>query len=115
MKRSIVSCILLTLITCGFYSIYWLIVLNDDINRLSGNPNATSGGMVILLNFITCGIYGLYWFYKMGCECDRIRAMCGGSQQSYGFLFLLLGIFSFGIVNYCLMQDIVNNAVGGRF
>ena len=60
-ERSIPLCILFTIITCGIYGIYWMIVLNDEINPLAGEPQATSGGMVLLLSFVTCGIYGLYW------------------------------------------------------
>ena len=59
-------------LTCGIYSIYWMIKLNDEVNQLAGEPQATSGGMVFLFSLITCGIYGIYWAYKMGERCDRI-------------------------------------------
>ena len=35
-QRNIVVCILLSLVTCGIYGIYWMIVLNDETNALSG-------------------------------------------------------------------------------
>ncbi len=105
--RSIPLCIILTLITCGIYGIYWMIKLNDEVNILSGEPNATSGGIVLLLSIITCGIYALYWLYKMGERCDRIKGMSGNS----GILYLILGFVGFAIISYCLMQDTLNRAV----
>ena len=50
--------------TCGIYGLYWLYTLTEDVNKLTGDPNATSGGIVILLSLVTCGIYSWYWLYK---------------------------------------------------
>ena len=105
--RSIPLCILFSLITCGFYGIYWMIKLNDEVNTVAGEPQATSGGMVFLFSIITCGIYGLYWLYKMGERCDRIKGMNGSS----GILYLILGLVGFSIISYCLIQDTLNKAV----
>lgn len=105
--RSIPLCIILYLLTCGIYGIYWMIKLNDEINVMSGEPYATSGGIVFLLTVVTCGIYGLYWLYKMGERCDRIKGMYGNS----GILYLILGLVGFSIISYCLMQDTLNKTV----
>lgn len=105
--RNIAVAIILAIVTCGIYNIYWMIKLNDEINCLANDPTATSGGMVFLLTLVTCGIYGYFWFYKMGEKCDRIKGVTG----STGILYLVLGIFGVGIVNYCLMQDTINKAL----
>ena len=104
--RSIPLCIIFTLITCGIYGIYWMIKLNDEVNIVSGEPQATSGGIVFLLTIVTCGIYGLYWLYKMGERCDRIKGVNGSS----GILYLILGLVGFSIISYCLIQDTLNKA-----
>lgn len=106
--RNIALCILFSIITCGIYSIYWMIKINDEVNQLSGEPNATSGGMVFLFSLITCGIYGLYWMYKMGERCERIKRMPAGYT---GILYLVLGLVGFGIISYALIQDTLNKAV----
>lgn len=36
-QRSVGIAILLTIITCGIYGIYWLIMLNDETNYVSGH------------------------------------------------------------------------------
>ncbi len=109
--RNIVLAIILTIIKCGIYGIYWMYVLNEDINKLSDHPEATSGGLVILFTIITCGIYGLYWYYKMGERVEEIRAKKGLPNGSSAVLFLILGILGLGIVNYCIMQSNINQAV----
>lgn len=65
-QRNIALCIILSIITCGIYGLYWIYKLTEDVNTLKGDPNATSGGIVILLGIITCGIYMWYWLYKAG-------------------------------------------------
>lgn len=66
-QRSVGIAILLSIITCGIYGIYWLIMLNDETNYVSGHQqDGTSGGVVFLLTLVTCGIYGIYWCYKQG-------------------------------------------------
>ena len=83
-RRSIATAIVLTIITCGLYGIYWMIVLNDDINVLCDRPNDLSGGVVFLLSLVTCGIFGYYWYYKMGDNLDRKgREMGEASQELY--------------------------------
>lgn len=104
--RSIVLAIVLSILTCGLYAIYWIIKLTDEINTLSGNSNATSGGMVILFNIITCGIYGLYWAYKMGQNCSMLNGDTSG-----GALNLILAIFGLQIINMALFQDTINRHV----
>ena len=82
--------------------------MNEEVNVLASEPNATSGGLVIVLHFITCGIYGIYWSYKMGERCDRIKGSVGGSSA---ILYLILTLLGFGIVTFCLIQDTINKAV----
>ncbi len=110
-NRNIALCIIFSIITCGIYSIYWMYVLNEEINSLSDEPNATSGGLVILFTIITCGIYGLYWYFKMGERVDTIKTNMGLRGDSSNIIFLILGIFGLGIINYALMQDTINKAV----
>ena len=105
--RNIALAIVLSIITCGIYGIYWFIVLTDETNQLA-EPNGTSGGMAFLFTLITCGIYGWFWAAKMGNKVDQIKGTPGGSSN---VLFVLLQLFGLGIVNYAIAQDAVNKAV----
>ena len=44
MNRSIVVSILLSIVTCGIYGIYWFVKLNDELNEAAGKQNDPSGG-----------------------------------------------------------------------
>ena len=57
-QRSVGLCIVLSVITCGIYGLYWLVCLNNDANTVTGKPG-TDGGMVLLLTIVTCGLYGI--------------------------------------------------------
>lgn len=74
-QRNIAVCIILSLVTCGIYGLYWFVVMTNESNQVSGRPNSTSGGVSLLLMIITCNIYGLYWAYKMGEKIDAAKQM----------------------------------------
>lgn len=108
-NRSIALCIVLSIITCGIYGIYWLVCLVDDLNVASGRTGDTSGGMVFLLSLVTCGIYGIYWMYKAGEKVAYIKQRSTGEvDSSSSVLYLILGILGFGIVVYALIQSELN-------
>ncbi len=108
-NRSIVTCILLSIVTCGIYALIWLAGMVDDLNTASGETNGTSGVTVVLLSIVTCGIYELFWMYKAGGQVNRAKAARGMAQDSNSsILYLLLSIFGLSIVSYCLIQNELN-------
>ena len=107
-RRNIAVCIVLTLVTCGIYGIYWIVCLTNDVNTASGDVNGTPGGMVVLLTIVTCGIYGIYWAYKQGEKLDFTKNNRGIPSSNSGVLYLILQIFGFGIIAYALMQNELN-------
>ena len=111
MKRSIPVSVILSIVTCGIYGIYWMIMLNNELNRLSNHPKDMGGGLVFLLSIVTCGLYALFWYYKMGKQCDELRAMRGEMSDNSGVICLLVGLLGLGIINYCLMQDNINKTL----
>ena len=64
-QRNIALCIILSIITCGIYGLYWFVCLTNDTNA-AADTEGTSGGVALILTIITCNIYGLYWAYKQG-------------------------------------------------
>lgn len=109
-ERNIAVCIILTIVTCGIYGIYWFVCLNNDANTVS-NTFGTSGGVAYLLSLVTCGIYGLYWMYKQGEKIDTAKKSRGIESSNTGVIYLILGIFGLGIVSYALMQNELNKLV----
>lgn len=110
-QRNIGVCILLSIVTCGIYGLYWFVVLTDDANILDGEVHHTSGGTALLLSIVTCNIYGLYWMYKQGEKLDNAKTKRGIPASNSGIVYLLLGVFGLGIVSYALMQSEINKLV----
>lgn len=104
-KRNIALCVVLSIVTCGIYGIYWMIMINDEINEASEDHNALSGGLVFLLSIVTCGIYSIYWSYKMGQKVDKIDETSNGNSD---ILYLVLSILGLSIINFCFIQDALN-------
>ena len=42
-RRNIAVCIVLTLVTCGIYGIYWIVCLTNDVNTVSVEFTAFTG------------------------------------------------------------------------
>lgn len=95
-KRSIASIIIFTILTCGIYSVFLMVNINDEF--ATKNNENVNGWMVILLSILTCGIYSVIWFYQMGNKIEK----AGGKNE--GVLYLVLTLFGLGLVSLCLMQ-----------
>lgn len=112
-QRSIPVCIILSIVTCGIYGLYWLYCLVEDLNAACQDGDATGGGMVVLLSIVTCDIYLLYWLYKAGGKVNQLHYLSGQREDSsLGILYLLLSIFGAGIVSYALIQNELNKVAG---
>ena len=108
-RRDIVMCVILSIITCGIYGIYWFICMVDDLNALVGDPTAPSGVKVFLLSLVTCSIYMIYWMYKAGEKINYLKSRSGYPVSSdTAILYMVLCLFGFGIVVYCLLQSELN-------
>lgn len=110
MQRSVGLSVVLTLITCGIYGIYWFIVLTNDVGRLSGDSSFT-GGKHLLLTLVTCGIWSYVWSYQLGKNLAIAQENKGVRVNDNSIMFLVLAIFGLGIVNYALAQSEVNKLV----
>lgn len=109
-KRDIASCIILSIVTLGIYGIYWFVKMVDEVNRVSNDQTAFSGGVTWLLSFVTFGIYGWYWFYQAGKKMNYAKQVRNKPAESnVEFLYLLLAVFRLSIVAKCLIQNDLNN------
>lgn len=106
-RREVVTAILLSVLTCGIYGIYWFVKLTDESNTASGS-DAASGALAIVYTLITCGIYSFYWNYKMGQKMHEAGKRYGVEIADNSVLYLILSLFGLGIVNYCLIQSDLN-------
>lgn len=107
-KKNIAVCIVLSIVTCGIYGLYWLYTMAEDMRVLSGDAAAPTGGMVLILSIVTCGIYLWYWLYKQGTYIEGMKAARGLPTGSSAILYLILALLGFSIVSYALLQNDIN-------
>ena len=106
-KRSIALCIVLSIVTCGIYGLYWMYKITEDANTLSSETYNTPGTMVIVLNLLTCGIYGFYWAYMIGKKLALLDKAENKDTSTQGLLYCIL-YFLVGIICYAIMQVELN-------
>jgi amino acid transporter len=106
-QRSVALAIILSLITCGIYGIYWFIVMTNDVGKLSGDPSFT-GGKHLLLTLVTCGIWSFIWSYQVGKQVAEAQRQRGLMVSDNSVLYLILSIVGLGVVTYALVQSDVN-------
>lgn len=109
-QRSIALCIVLSIVTCGIYGIYWYYCIAQDVYNLN-NTLSTTPGVTLLLNIVTCGIYGMYAYYKWGAAMNEVCVAKGIPGEDRSILYLILSIFGLAIVNMALIQSDLNQMV----
>ncbi len=107
-ERSIGMCILLSIVTCGIYGLYWYFCIVNDLNTASQQQDDKGPGMILLLSIVTCGIYSWIWLYKAGEKVNAIKQFNGEPASDSSVTYILLAIFGLGIVDYCLIQTELN-------
>lgn len=105
-QRNIAVCIILSIVTCGIYGLYWLACLTNDTNTVA-KTEGTSGVVTVLLTIVTCNIYSLYWGYKQGEKIDIAKQNHGLPAGNSNVLYLLLCLF-IPVVAWALMQNELN-------
>lgn len=107
-ERNIAVSIILSILTCGIYAIYWFIVITDEAREVSGDESAPSGGIAFLLTLVTCGIYGIYWAYKIGKSMSIAKEKNGMPADDNAVLYLILELIGFNIIVSALVQNDLN-------
>lgn len=106
-ERNIVACVILSILTCGLYGIYWYICMTDEANAVSREDD-TSGGLAFLFTLLTCGLYGIYWSYRMGQKMGSAGEIYNKPIKDNGILYLILFCIGLNIVNCILIQNDLN-------
>ncbi len=107
-KRSPVAVLLLSIVTCGIYSLYLVYQISREVREFRGD-SSIDPGLELLLCIITCGLYQIYWYYKYGKLVYDMELHVGISGASdLSVILLLLPIFQFGVVSMLLLQTELN-------
>ena len=101
-NRNIVTAIILTIITCGIYGIYWAICLARE--AVSVKDPADSGILeIVLMIFLPfLGFFLAEKKFAEGC------AEKGIPHTDNSIIYLILGLVGLSIVNFCMLQNDLN-------
>jgi len=94
-KRSVVSVILLTLITFGFYHLYWYIATKEEMN--AQGANIPTGWLLII------PIANIYWMWKWSEGVEYVTRGRSSAATSFLLIFLL------GLIGMAILQSTFNN------
>ena len=105
---NIAVAIILTIITCGLYGLYWQYRQMAALNQFFGREEYNFG-MWLLLSIITCGIFAMYYEYKMADGINEIKEFRGRRVDgNLPLICLLLTIFGLGLVSLAIQQNEIN-------
>lgn len=141
-RRNIIFVLVMSLITLGIYSLYWIYMTRKELVQASGNPksipsfwillapillltilvgvafavtdSATTNGIVNVLGII--GVIGVIviplWWFYRY-SVTASKVTHGMDSTSLYILFIVLNIFSVGFVWQMLVQNDINKAIDG--
>jgi uncharacterized membrane protein len=110
--RSIPVDLILTIITCGIYGLYWqykqMATLNGWLNRKDFDFV-----LWLILSIVTCGIFAIYYEYKMAKGINEIQAQNNFRvADDLPLICLLLSIFGLAIASLAIQQWEINKFYG---
>jgi hypothetical protein len=109
---SIVKDIILSIITCGIYSLFWQARQMRAVNYLLEEEKYNFWKW-FLLTIITCGIYHIYYEYMMAQSIMEVQRRFGRPiSNNLHVLSVVLAIFGLHIVTDAVQQDEINRLFG---
>ena len=113
-NRGLLSYILLSIVTLGIYSWFFIYSIARDVNTACSNDGQKTSGLVqfIILSLITCGIYPIIWEYNLGNRLAENSKRYGMSFQENGtsvLMWHIFGAFICGIGPFVAMNILIKN------
>ena len=100
--------LILTILTCGIFNLYWNHRQMEACNVLL-DRRAFSFWTWLLLTILTCGIYHIYYQYKMGAAIVEIQQLLKRDVfDKLPLLSVIVTILGFSIVVDCIHQNEIN-------
>ena len=106
--QSIAVGLILTIITCGLYDLYWNAKQMKTINGLLEREELFFWTW-LFISILTCGIFHLYYEYKMGLALMEVQEKYGVRVDEHlHIISLFLSLFGFSFVVDAIHQNEIN-------
>ena len=100
--------LILTILTCGLFNIYWNYRQMEACNVLL-NRREFSFWIWLLLTIVTCGLYHIFYQYKMGAAIVEIQHLMKREVfDKLPLISVLVTILGLSIVVDCIHQHEIN-------
>lgn len=110
-RIEIVVGIILSVLTCGLYNIYWNYRQFAAMNALLGREEYNFVSW-LLLSIVTCGLYHVYYEYKMGSDLyEWLKSHGREVSSNLPLIGLLLSCFGLTVVADAVYQHELNKLV----
>jgi len=100
--------VILSLITCGLWDIFWQYKQMQAVNMLLGRKEFSFFKWLVF-TILTCGLYHIYHEYLMGRAIVEIQHQYGlPTSESLPAVSIVLALISLGIITDALQQKELN-------
>lgn len=106
--RNIAVDLILSVVTCGLYNLYWQYKQIDAVNDILKQEKYSFISW-LLLCLVTCGLYHIYHEYRMSTD---LAEAAGRPASNDGLIAIVLTIFGLAIVVDAIQQSQINNHYG---
>lgn len=106
--RSIPMLIILSIVTCGIYYLYWIYKTTDEIKNFMERDDINPA-LELILTLVTCNLYTLYWYYKYGkiVYLEMTKKVGIDNTEDSTILLVILDLFV-AVVSCAILQDKLN-------
>lgn len=106
--RSVPMLVVLSIVTCGIYYLYWIYKTTDEIKNFMEREDINPT-LELVLSIVTCGLYTFYWYYKYGkilyLEMTKKAGM--DNTEDSTVLLIVLNFFMY-VISCAIFQDKLN-------
>ncbi|MBI3566053.1 MAG: DUF4234 domain-containing protein [Elusimicrobia bacterium] len=107
-RVDIAAGIIFSIITCGFYNVYWNYRQMQAMNALLGRPEYDFLKW-LLLTIVSCGLYHVYYEYKMGSDLQTWLVQNNHVvNPNLAIVGLILSVFGLTVIADAIYQNELN-------
>lgn len=106
-RRDILMSLILMIVTCGFYGLYHMYQMGQEINRHHSKAQLNPA-LDLVLMLLTCGMWGWYVMYRYPRELEEMVKAEGGTPGDIAVPCLLFSLFGLYIVSFMVLQGELN-------
>ncbi len=90
-ERNPIVVVILSLVTCGIYWIWWMYKITDELKEAT-HDESLKPGMDLLLNLVTCMMWGLYTEYRHAQKIHQVIVLADPNHKDQSQTVMILNI-----------------------